>query len=368
MISEPNRSYWEEELYNQKYNLIVVGAGLTGLSSAYFYKNKHPDVKILVVDRGFYPIGASTRNAGFACIGSVGELVADLELETEKVIKQRIQDRYNGLLLLRETLGDENIDYEASGGWEIFTDKDEFLRLKGFVPRLNSIMEEMIGENKVFEIETHNSFPSFYNRVEGMLHPGKMIRNLYEKCVQSGIEFRWNTHIDHIDTESNIVSCQSHIRFQAERLIIATNAFTNKIFPQIIIKPGRGYVFITKEIDQLKWKGTFHYNKGYVYFRNVGNNKMLIGGGRNVNYDAESTSDFGINEKIKKYLINFVDEVLDLEKNWEIEQEWSGIMGFTKSKSYVLEEIGDNCLLAAGLSGMGVALGMNLGKKASELV
>ena len=64
-----------------------------------------------MIDRGFYPIGASTRNAGFACIGSVGELMADLEIEIEEVVKQRIQDRYHGLLLLREVLGDDNIDY-----------------------------------------------------------------------------------------------------------------------------------------------------------------------------------------------------------------------------------------------------------------
>ena len=43
-------------------------------------------------------------------------------------------------------------------------------------------------------------------------------------------------------------------------------------------------------------------------------------------------------------------------------------MGFTESKSYLLEQIDENCILAAGLSGMGVALGMNLGKKASDLV
>ncbi len=367
-MPEPKRSYWEEELYNQKHDLIVVGAGLTGLSSAYFFKKKHPDARVLVIDRGFYPIGASTRNAGFACIGSVGELVSDLELETEEVIKQRIQDRYNGLLLLRETLGDENIDYDSCGGWEIFTDSDEYERLTDYVPRLNSIMEEMIGEKEVFEAGTYLSFRSFYNRVEGMLHPGKMIRTLYEKCIRSGIEFRWNTNIDHIDTETNLISSQSLIRFQADKLIIATNAFTDKIFPQISIKPGRGYVFITKEIDQLKWKGTFHYNKGYVYFRNVGDNRILIGGGRNVNHDAETTSEFGVNEEIKKYLVSFANDVLELPGGWEIDQEWSGIMGFTESKSYILENIDRNCVLAAGLSGMGVALGMNLGKKASELV
>lgn len=363
-----NRSYWESELYNRRHDLIVVGAGLTGLSAAYFFKQDYPDAKVLVIDRGYYPIGASTRNAGFACIGSVGELIDDLKLENEEVVKQRIQDRYNGLLLLRKTLGDESIEYDPCGGWEIFPDSDEFIRLRESIPKLNSIMEEMTGEKEVFEIGTYLGIPSFFNRVEGQLHPGKMIRCLLEKCIQSGIEFRWDTNIEEIDTESDRITTQSGYQFQSDRLIVATNAFTSKILPKQKITPGRGYAFITNELAIMEWKGTFHYNKGYVYFRNIGEQQILLGGGRNVAYEEEATSDFGVNEAIKNYLVKFANEVLELEEGWKIEQEWSGIMGFTDSKSYLLENIGSNCVLAAGLSGMGVALGMNLGKKAAGLV
>ncbi|MEO9885797.1 MAG: FAD-dependent oxidoreductase [Balneola sp.] len=367
-MSLPNRSYWENELYDQKYDLIVIGAGLTGLSAAYFFKEEHQDANVLVLDRGFYPIGASTRNAGFACIGSVGELMADLEIESENTVKQRIKDRYEGLMLLRETLGDKNIEYDACGGWEIFTDSDEFIRLKDSVSMLNNWMEKTTGEKEVFEIGTYLENPSFFNRVEGQLHPGKMIKTLHQKCIRSGIEFRWNAEVDNLNTEMNEVILKNDQVFKSDHLIIATNAFAGKLLPKTDIKPGRGYVFITKKISTMDWKGTFHYNKGYVYFRNVGENRILIGGGRNVARKEETTSEFGLNESIKEYLTNFADEVLHLEKGWSIEQEWSGIMGFTDSKSYILEEVGDNCVLAAGLSGMGVALGMNLGKKAADLV
>jgi len=367
-MTRPNRSFWEKELYDQKYDLIVIGAGLTGLSAAYFFREKHPKATVLVVDRGFFPIGASTRNAGFACIGSVGELISDLEIETEEIVKQRIKDRYNGLLLLRKILGDQHIDYKACGGWEIFTDLDEFIRLQESVPKLNALMEEMIGEKNVFEISSYSGNASFFNRVEGQLHPGKMIKTLYQKCIQSGIEFRWDTNIQKIDTDLTQITCHRGYQFRSDKLIIATNAFTSELLPKQKISPGRGYAFITNKLTLMNWKGTFHFNKGYVYFRNIGEDRLLLGGGRNIAYEEECTSEFGVNQTIKEYLINFADEVLRLEKGWTIEHEWSGIMGFTKSKSYLLENISPNCVLAAGLSGMGVALGMNLGKKASKLV
>ena len=364
-MQQPNRSYWEDELYDQTYDLIVIGAGLTGLSSAYFFKKRFPDANVLVLERGFYPIGASTRNAGFACIGSVGELIADLEIESEAVVKQRIQDRYEGLLLLRKTLGDKNIEYEACGGWEVFINSEEHRRAKEYIPKFNAWMEELIGERNVFESGTYLENPTIFNKVEGLLHPGKMVKALHKKCISEGIECRWNCTVKNLDLETNQVTLENDFSFKSNKLIIATNAFTSQLLKNHVIVPGRGYVFVTKKIDSLKWKGTFHYEKGYVYFRNLGDNRMLIGGGRHVASDEERTSEFGVNETIKNYLIGFSNTVLQLPQGWEIEQEWSGIMGFTESKSYLLEEVGKSSVLAAGLSGMGVALGMNLGKKAA---
>lgn len=361
-----NYSYWESALYDQVYDLVVVGGGLTGQSTALFYKKENPSAKVLVVDSGFYPIGASTRNAGFACIGTIGEHISDLEIDSEEALKKRIQDRYRGLLLLRETLGDSVIDYKHSGGWEIFTDATKFDKPKAQIGKFNAWMKELIDEDDLYEAVNYQGLPAIYNRCEGMLHPGKMMKALYEKNVGLGVEFRWNTPVASVSTANPELLLENDKSIKADKLVLATNAFTSKLLPEINITPGRGYVFVTSEIDDLKWKGTFHYNKGYVYFRNLGKNRLLIGGGRNIDAKSEETSEFGINESIKEYLVSFVNNELGFTKGWEIEQEWSGIMGFSESKSPLLHKISQNTFLVAGLSGMGVALGMQLGKKAAQ--
>lgn len=360
----PSQSYWENILHETIYDLIVVGAGLTGQSIAYFFKKEYPKANILVIDRGFFPIGASTRNAGFACIGTIGEHLADLEIDSEELLKNRISNRYEGLNLLRDTLGDKAIDFEQTGGWEIFKDSNEFSKSREEVDRFNQWMEEITGEENWYEVKTYLGSPAIFNRMEGMLHPGKMIKSLYELNISLGVEFRLQTSINEVNTQDMEVRTDEGISIKANRIVLATNAFTSKLLPKRTIKPGRGYIFVTKEIDNLAWKGTFHYDKGYVYFRNIGDNRILLGGGRNVDIESEATTDFGINHSIKNYLIEFANEKLKLPKNWQIEQEWSGIMGFTESKSPMVEKISDNCLLVAGLSGMGVALGMKLGKEA----
>lgn len=357
-----NYSYWEDVLYGVTYDLIVVGGGLTGQSAAYFYKKEHPDAEVLIVDRGFFPIGASTRNAGFACIGTIGEHLSDLKIDNESQLKERIKNRYQGLLLLRETLGDESINYEHCGGWEISVSEESRIR----VPFFNAWMEEIIGEKEVYRVCEYQGYTSIFNRIEGMLHPGRMIQKLYKMNRDLGIEFRWNTPVHDVMLDQNEVKISDDLSLKTKNIVLATNAFTNKILPDIKINPGRGYVFLTKPLQAMNWKGTFHFNNGYVYFRNIGEDRILLGGGRNADPIKEETHDFGINDEVKNYLIDFAINTMKLPEDFEIEQEWSGIMGFTESKSPILKKLSSSIVLIAGLSGMGVALGMQMGKKAAS--
>ncbi len=61
------------------------------------------------------PLGASTKNAGFACFGSMSEILADLEQHNEAEVLDLLQQRVQGLNQLRTLLGDKAIGYQACG-------------------------------------------------------------------------------------------------------------------------------------------------------------------------------------------------------------------------------------------------------------
>ena len=84
MLYFDNLSYWEKETYINHTDLLVVGAGIVGLSTAIHYKERFPSKKVTVIERGYLPTGASSKNAGFACIGSPSELLADLKSSSEE--------------------------------------------------------------------------------------------------------------------------------------------------------------------------------------------------------------------------------------------------------------------------------------------
>ncbi|HEX6983460.1 MAG TPA: FAD-dependent oxidoreductase, partial [Balneolaceae bacterium] len=317
-------SFWESDSFLKPYDLIIIGAGIVGLSTALFYKKEYPKARVAVLERGFIPQGASTRNAGFACVGSITEHLADLKKESEENIKRRIVQRYEGLKLLKKTLGEQAIGYEPCGGYELFTSQEEFENAASEIDRFNGWMSELVGEESVYHSAEMEGYPVIYNRLEGALHPGKMMQELVGRVNSSGVEIKWNSPVQKV-AEAGTVVLENGIELKAKKVLFAANGFVSRLLPDLDIKPARGLVFITNEQENLPWKGTFHYDEGYIYFRNV-KNRLLIGGARNLAADDEETDHFGTNETIKKHLVKFVSEVLKLPDGWQVQQEWSGIM------------------------------------------
>ena len=90
----------------------------------FIYREKFPKASIAILERGLFSSGASTKNAGFACFGSLTELIEDIEQMNESDVYKIIQMRIEGLSLLRKTLGDNNLGIQFNGGYELFFDKD----------------------------------------------------------------------------------------------------------------------------------------------------------------------------------------------------------------------------------------------------
>jgi glycine/D-amino acid oxidase-like deaminating enzyme len=366
MSEKTTFSYWEKTSFLEPRDLIIIGAGIVGMSAGLFYKRANPKAQVLILDKGFMPEGASTRNAGFACIGSVGEHVSDMEKEAAEKIRIRIAMRYRGLQLLRSTLGDDAIRYEPTGGYELFTSADEHDEAAQHIPAFNGWVEELISEKQVYKSSTLNGYPIIFNRLEGMLHPGKMMQRLLGLTAQEGVEVQWKCPVSELADDGSVV-LEGGIELRSKQVLVACNGFTSRLLPGIGIRPARGFVMVTNEQEILPWRGTFHHDRGYIYFRNL-DNRLLIGGARNLAAQEEETDRFGVNPVIKNHLCTFASEVLRLSPEWKIDYEWSGIMGFTDTKTPVLKRLDSTRVVAAGLSGMGVAIGMQIGKEAAALL
>jgi gamma-glutamylputrescine oxidase len=367
-------SFWERKHFLH-YDLVVVGAGIVGLSTAIQYKRKRPESSVLVLERGIFPSGASTKNAGFACFGSLTEILDDLNTMSEKEVLELVSKRFQGLNAIRAEFGDMALGYEATGGFELFT-KNELPHI-GQMARINSLLLPLFG-SEVFE-ETF-SIEGFQfgkkveavvrNSFEGELDTGKFVTALWEKSQALGIRIVTGAKATSVDIDRRMISVFDSasnlpISFRARQIAFCTNAFTREFLPELDIQPGRGLVMVTKPITGgLPWKGSFHYDKGYVYFRQV-DGRLLIGGGRNLDFRGEQTTESNINPKIRSYLIDLVNEVILPGKSREIDMEWTGVMAFGENKKPIVKLLDPNIGIAVRLGGMGVAIGWHT---AGELV
>lgn len=370
-----NVSYWEQNVFIDNIDFAIIGSGIVGLNAALARKTKYPNEKVVVIERGPLPSGASTKNAGFACFGSISELVDDMEQNGKQAMLNLVRKRWDGLQRLRGKLGDQQIDYKEHGGYELFYEHTEdYTKYKDYIPFFNNCLSDIIGTKEVFvEVAdaTRFGFGSairlIKNTAEGQLHPGKMIQSLLQKATKAGVQIYSGLTIDHIEEIGNQVHLSSTLfDLTTKKLLIATNGFTNRLLPNLDLQPARNQVIITKPISGLQLKGCFHYDKGYYYFRNVGD-RVLLGGARNQSPLAETTDFFGTTETIQNALMGFMKSTILPTTTIEIDYKWSGILGVGASKSPIVKKISDRIGMSIRLGGMGVAIGTLVGEEGANL-
>ncbi|MDF2432722.1 MAG: hypothetical protein JWP44_2353 [Mucilaginibacter sp.] len=370
-------SYWERTAFIDNADVIIIGSGLVGLNAALHLKKKQPALKVLVLERGFLPTGASTKNAGFACFGTVSEQLRALTDSSEEEVLRLVDYKWRGLQRMRQNLGDANIEYQQHGGYELFMDneigKAEYCIDR--IPYLNNLLKGVIEQSDIYSATNakiaafgfNNVSRMIYNPFEGQIHTGKMMRTLLNKVYDLGVLVLNNCEIQKIKTEGHHISLlTSQGNFKTRKVILATNAFASQLFPELKVIPGRGQVLVTKPIDGLELKGTYHFDEGYYYFRNI-DGRVLFGGGRNLDFKTEETWQFGHTDAVKDKLTTYLKEVILPGQNFEIDYWWSGIMGFGEAISPIVKEVEPNIFCAVRCNGMGVAMGSLVGEEVAEL-
>lgn len=371
-------SYWEKTSF-LKYDVIIIGSGVVGLSTAISLKEKQSNISIAILERGILPSGASTKNAGFACIGSLTELLDDLKTMPESEVLALVQLRKNGLDRLRNRLGDENINYRSNGSHELIFEKE--MPALAHLERMNEMLHPLLG-TKAFELANHK-IESFgfkdvaaliENRLEGEIDSGKAMNALINKALSMGVHILTGCFVEQFEEETNTVAVYAKhtilnevVRFHASKLVICTNAFAGQFFPNENIRPGRGQILITKPIANLKLKGVFHFNEGYYYFREV-DGRVLFGGGRNLDFNEEETTAFEFNETILNTLDEKLRTIILPRTSFEIDYAWTGIMAFGDTKFPIIKKVSEHVFAGVRMGGMGVAIGSEVGEVISEKI
>lgn len=296
----------------------------------------------------------------------------------EKAMFDLVEKRIRGLDKLRKNLGDESIGYKHYGGYELFR-KSDFPLYESCLNEMqyfNESLERYTKKKSTFEMKdasiSQMGFAEtehmFWNNAEGQIDTGMMMNSLLSACRKSGVKILNGIAIKKFDSDLGCVQLltDAGFEFSAKKLIITTNAFAADLLPEIEVEPARAQVLITSPIPDLKIKGCFHFDRGYYYFRNI-DNRILFGGARNTAFQEEATASFGTTPSIQKKLEDILANTILPNTDFTIENRWSGIMGLGPKKGPIVKAISQNVFCAVRMSGMGVAIGSQIGEDVAKL-
>jgi glycine/D-amino acid oxidase-like deaminating enzyme len=381
-------SAWEQSTYYAPKDVVIIGCGFVGLWTAHELINKYPKIQITILERGIIPSGASTRNAGFSCFGSVSELMYDVELMGEANMLETVKMRYDGLQKIQRTFDKKAIDYDQFGGYELFEKNGPYdiQQLDKDIAYLNKILAPVLKTPKkngkylpIYTNETKKIKQLGFQEIEalafspfeGQLNSAKLVLALQQAVQSKGVQILFNTEVKKFKSHKKGVTIQTNLEapLETKQLLICTNGFAKQLMPSLDVVPARGQVFITEPIPNLKFKGTFHFDEGFYYFRNVGN-RLLLGGARNKDFKNEKTYSLETSPIIQKTLEDFMmKRILPKgSKKPKIELRWSGTMGMGKIKKPIIEELQPNIFCAVRMSGMGVAIAPIVAERAVKLM
>jgi len=366
-----NYSFWEKYFIESPTDITIIGSGIVGLSTAISIKETKPGTSVKIIERGTMPYGASTKNAGFSCFGSISELLDDIKNMGVDACMEVVRMRWLGLQKLQSRVGLSSLEYNPCGGTELFRSTDDELRdacLEG-MDRCNTLMKTYLGLDQCYTKKQNTKLKGFddisiFNQYEGIINPVSMMNTLIQKAIQLGVQILNGINITRIDQENHILIADQNLKIDYHNLIICTNGFATGLLPDLPVFPARNQVLMTKPLEKLTLNSGFHVDKGYIYFRQY-KGRILLGGGRNMDEKTETTAEFGNTLFIQQYLINILETIYPGASD-HIDHWWSGILGVGPSKYPIIQWIDENVLAGVRLGGMGVAIGSYLGEKLAD--
>ena len=367
-------SYWEIKNWFSQVDFTIVGSGIVGLHCALTLRERFPESKIVILEKGILPQGASTKNAGFACFGSLSEIIDDLKSHSEEEVIQLIQKRLRGLQLLRKRVGDSILDFKPYGGYELFLKEDDITYSECIqkLPFINELLKPLFKadvfskEVDRFDFKDIKEY-TIFNPFEAQIDTGNMMQALLKEAASQNILILNQASVaSFVDKNNSVDVMVNNFSFTTNKLLFATNGFASQLTNNAV-KPARAQVLITEPIPNLDIKGTFHLDKGFYYFRNF-EDRILLGGGRNLDFEGETTTDLSQTEIIQNRLETLLKDVILPNREFQIAHRWSGIMGIGSHKNPIVSQISENVYCGVRLGGMGVAIGSLVGKELAELL
>ena len=272
-------------------DLLVVGAGYTGLWTALHAAQRNPDQTIVLVDAERVGWAASGRNGGFVDASLThglanGKARWPNEIETLEAMGR---ENLDGMQADIQRLS-LDVDWQRSGMLAVATEPHQVAWLQEVADDGEG---EFVAQDKVrAEVASPTYLAGLFSPGSlAIVHPGKLALELARACVEAGVRICEKTNVTSIDSSGSAIRfAAGNGTVTADRAVLATN-----VFPSLIVRnrlqtvPVYDYVLATEpltdaQLDRIGWanrQGIGDSANQFHYYRLSADNRIVWGG-----YDA----------------------------------------------------------------------------------
>lgn len=355
---------------NAAYDVIIIGAGFTGVSAG--LRLAKSGISVAILEQHAIGNGASGRNGGLVCSGfrhdqkwfedKIGALAAQGVWQVAEAAK----------LHLKSNLQHHNIeaDYETglvfaahSKSMLDWTQKDaEHLAKQYGYSALSNLTKAECADT----LGTDVYWGGVRDDGAGRIHPLKYLFGLVSAAEKAGAWFFENCQAKKVtETAQGVEVTSSKGIVNAKKLLLCGDGQLEGIHPEVEAKvmPIGSFMVATAPIDLEFMKGAVGaMDTKFVvnYFQRTKDNRLLFGGGEK--YTPHWPKD--IAQFVRKNLAKIYPKFAEVE----ISHAWGGILGITPTRLPFVRQVSDNIMVSAGYSGQGVLLAPYFGDILAKVI
>jgi glycine/D-amino acid oxidase-like deaminating enzyme len=357
---------------NDSFDVVVIGAGFSGLWSAFHLKQFQPNLKIAVLEKEYVGFGASGRNGGWAS--------AEYPTSSNRLIKENGLESYKNLRTAITKSIDEIGEIAKSNNWQIDYAKGGALVFARGNAQLSRISKEIDEEHQLLNksqttdlLNIPSALGSVFTPHCAALNPFKLVRALADHLEKLGVMIYEQSSVSEIrDKQVEVngfnVNCTFSIR--------ATEAFTprkwmgNRQIPiyslMVATEPLSNEV--VKEIRNTQ-RATFQEACHLITYAQITGDNRLALGGRGVRYklfsrlSERSEIDNRMHSALEKRARSWFPQITDAK----FEYRWGGAVALTRRwQAYLNFDQATGRAEIGGYVGDGVTLSYLVAKTLAE--
>lgn len=372
-------SFWldrSREVSSKNYDVVIVGAGIAGVSAAYWLQKEDPSLKIAIIEKARLGFGASGRNAGFVTCGSVehfNRMVNKHGLDEALEIWKFSEDN---IKLLQEHIVQDNgpaLQFKKDGAFSLAAQDSEFEELKKvahMMEKLKIPVEIIPGD----QIEKRLGAKKFVGGIKYLddaeTNPTLLVKEILKKTNADLIELTEVHSIKEGPGGTRIVLTDNGA-FETNMVVLTVNGYSAAIHPYFADKiyPTRGQILVMEPVPKFM-EGPCYANFYLDYFRQLPGGELLIGGFRQLERETEVGYSDHTTEVIQNALHEFVTTHLPQFSGKKVAYRWAGIMGFSKDGQPLVGALPEDpqVFFAGGCTGHGIGLAFNMAKHLTDLI